>query len=278
VGIGRARAGGVIDRGKCNVLGVQIDALDYDAVVERVINAARERRSLTVTALAVHGVMTGVLDPVQRYRLNGLDIVTPDGMPVRWALDLVHGTRLPDRVAGPVLTLRVAEAAARAGVPIFLYGSRSTVLEALARSLCERFPGLQVAGMAPSRFRRLTPDERDEVVAQIQASKAGLVFVGLGCPRQEVWIYEYRQRLQMPLLAVGAAFDFHAGTVPRAPASLERLGLEWVFRLMREPRRLWRRYLLLNPAYMWLLALQASRLRRFDPSDSTPPSSELLYG
>jgi len=268
----------VIDRGKYNVLGVRIDALDYEAAVDRIIGAARERWPLAVTALAVHGVMTGVLDPVQRYRLNGLDIVTPDGMPVRWALNLLHGTRLPDRVAGPVLMLRVAAAAAEAGLPIFLYGSRSTVLEALARSLCQRFPDLRVAGMTPSRFRRLTAAERDEVVAQIQASGAALVFVGLGCPRQEVWIYEYRDRLEMPLLAVGAAFDFHAGTVPRAPASLERLGLEWAFRLMREPRRLWRRYLFLNPAYLWLLALQASRLRRFDPSDSTPPSGELLNG
>ena len=268
----------MIDRGKHNVLGVRIDALDYEAAVDRIIGAARERRPLAVTALAVHGVMTGVLDPVQRYRLNDLDVVTPDGMPVRWALDLLYGTRLPDRVAGPVLTLRVVAAAADAGLPIFLYGSRAEVLEALTLSLRRRFPTLRVAGVAPSRFRQLTEPERDEVVARIRESGASLVLVGLGCPRQEVWIYEYRHRLAMPLLAVGAAFDFHAGTVPRAPAWLERLGLEWVFRLVHDPRRLWRRYLLLNPAYLWLLALQVTGLRRFDSATDVPPAGEVSYG
>jgi N-acetylglucosaminyldiphosphoundecaprenol N-acetyl-beta-D-mannosaminyltransferase len=278
LGIERARAGGVIDRGKSNVLGVRIDALDYEAAVDRIIRAARERRPLAVTALAVHGVMTGVLDPVHRYRLNTLDVVTPDGMPVRWALDVLHGTHLPDRVAGPVLTLRVVEAAAAAGLPIFLYGSRPGVLDALSRALRARFADLRIAGMAPSRFRRLTAAERDEVVASIRSSGAAMVLVGLGCPRQEVWIYEYREHLAMPLVAVGAAFDFHAGTVPRAPVALERLGLEWVFRLAHEPRRLWRRYLFLNPAYVWLLTLQAFGLRRFDPDHATAPTTELLYG
>jgi hypothetical protein len=131
--------------------------------------------------------------------------------------------------------------------------------------------------MEPSRFRRLTRDEKEEVAARILASGARLVFVGLGCPRQETFAFEFREVLPMPILAVGAAFPFLAGSLPQAPAWMQGAGLEWLFRLTVEPRRLWRRYLLLNPAYMCLVALQALRLFRF-PTDGRAPVSELLYG
>lgn len=266
------------DAGKRSVLGVLVDAVDRDGAVDRVVAAARERRPLSVSALAVHGVMTGVLDPIHRYRLNHLDLVVPDGQPVRWALNLLHAARLPERVYGPTLMLTVCERAAAERLPIYLYGSRQTVLDALARRLAQRFPGLTIAGMRPSRFRPLTPGEKQEVVDEIHRSGAAITFVGLGCPRQEVWAYEFRDALGMPVLAVGAAFDFHAGLLPQAPPRLQRLGLEWAFRLVQEPRRLWRRYLLLNPAYVALLALQASHLRRFDPERAMHPTGELRYG
>jgi N-acetylglucosaminyldiphosphoundecaprenol N-acetyl-beta-D-mannosaminyltransferase len=266
------------DAGKKNVLGVHVDAVDYEAAVGRIIAAAEERRGFAVSALAVHGVMTGVLDETHRYRLNRLDLVVPDGQPVRWALNALHGAGLPDRVYGPDLTLKViAEAAARS-LPIYLYGSRPEVLSALRERLLQRFPALRIAGMQPSRFRTLDVAERDAVVDEIRSSGAAITFVGLGCPRQEVWAYEYRDRLDMPILAVGAAFDFHAGTLPQAPEAMQRAGLEWLFRLVQEPRRLWRRYLLLNPAYAALVALQAGRLRRFSGSPGTPPDGEVGYG
>jgi exopolysaccharide biosynthesis WecB/TagA/CpsF family protein len=269
---------GMIDRGRHNVLGVRISAVDYDAAVEQVIVAARSARPLTVSALAVHGLMTGVLDPVQRHRLNNFDLLVPDGQPVRWALNYLHGTRLADRVYGPNLMLRLCGRAAAEGLPIYLYGCTAEVLEALSTNLTRRFPDLTIAGAQPSRFRRLAPRERDEVVAAIRSSGAALTFVGLGCPRQEVYAFELREALAMPLVAVGAAFNFHAGRLAQAPSLLQRWGLEWGFRLLREPRRLWRRYLLLNPLYVSLLFLQLTGLRSFDPERTAPPTEELRYG
>lgn len=255
-----------------------ISVIDYAGAVERICQAARERRSLSVSALAVHGVMTGVLDATQRYRLNHLDLVVPDGQPVRWALNLLHDAGLLDRVYGPTLTLKVCERAAAEGLPVYFYGSKPEVLEALATRLQERFPGLKLAGMQPSRFRQLSAAEQEQTAEAICASGAAIVFVGLGCPRQEVWAYEQRDRLPMPILAVGAAFDFHAGTLPQAPPAFQRLGLEWLFRLIQEPRRLWRRYAYLNPFYLFLLALQAGRITQFDPEFVAVPETELRYG
>ncbi len=267
----------MIDKGKRNVIGVLVDAVDYEGAVSRIIKAAKERRSMSVSALAVHGVMTGVLDEAHRYRLNRIDLVTPDGQPVRWALNRLHGAGLIDRVYGPNLTLRLCERAAAESLPIYLYGSSPQVLEALMRNLSGRFPALRIAGAQPSRFRQLTVEEKQDVVRTIVESGARLVFVGLGCPRQEVWVYEHRDLLPMPLIAVGAAFDFHAGTLAQAPEHLQRAGLEWFFRLVREPRRLWRRYVLLNPHYLMLVFLQAARLKRFNPASDASPA-ELRYG
>jgi N-acetylglucosaminyldiphosphoundecaprenol N-acetyl-beta-D-mannosaminyltransferase len=267
----------VIDAGKRNVVGVMVDAIDYEAVVERIIGAAHERRSMSVSALAVHGVMTGVLDPAHRYRLNHLDLVVPDGQPVRWALNGLYKTRLTDRVYGPTLTLKLCETAAAESLPVYFYGSQPNVLYELSRNLCERFPNLKIAGSQPSRFRPLSASEKLEVAQSIVDSGAQLTFVGLGCPRQEVWAYEYRDLLPMPIIAVGAAFDFHAQTLPQAPEHLQRAGLEWFYRLAREPRRLWRRYLLLNPYFSWLIFLQAARLKSFD-SPAPAPTTELRYG
>jgi N-acetylglucosaminyldiphosphoundecaprenol N-acetyl-beta-D-mannosaminyltransferase len=266
------------DLGKKNVLGVQVDAVDYEAAVDKIVAAARIRQGMAISALAVHGIMTGVSDDTHRYRLNRFDIVVPDGQPVRWALNLLHGTRLDERVYGPNLMLKVCEQAADQELPIYLYGSRPEVLEPLQANLRRNFPRLRIAGVQPSRFRQLSSEEKEEVVEQIRSSGAAITFVGLGCPRQEVWAYEYREALSMPLLAVGAAFDFHAGTLSQAPALMQRSGLEWLFRFSREPRRLWRRYLLLNPVYVSLIALQAMGVRDFDPWTALPPAGELRYG
>jgi N-acetylglucosaminyldiphosphoundecaprenol N-acetyl-beta-D-mannosaminyltransferase len=268
----------VIDRGRHNVVGVMVNAVDYEMAVERVVEAARTREPLSLSALAVHGVMTGVMDDEQRYRLNHLDLVVPDGQPVRWALNWLYGAQLSDRVYGPNLMLNVCKRAAEESLPIYLYGSRPEVLEALQTNLLQLFPKLVIAGIQPSQFRQLSSDEKRAVVRQIIASGAMITFVGLGCPRQEVWAYEFRELLAMPLLAVGAAFDFHAGTLAQAPANMQRAGLEWLFRLGREPGRLWQRYVLLNPYYLFLLFLQWTHLKRFDPQTARQPTGELLYG
>ena len=246
----------MINKGDHSVLGIRISAVDYDFVVDRVVDAARHGRRCAVSALAVHGVMTGHRDPVHQGRLNGLDLNVPDGQPVRWALGWLHGVHLPDRVYGPTLMRKVIGAAEREHLPVYFYGSRPETIDRLLRHVREAHPGLQVAGAEPSRFRRLEPREKRELVERIRASGARIVFVGLGCPRQEVWAYEYREYLAMPILAVGAAFDFHARTRRQAPGWMQDRGLEWMYRLTQEPARLWKRYLLLNPAFLLGLALQ----------------------
>ncbi|MBE9116814.1 WecB/TagA/CpsF family glycosyltransferase [Lusitaniella coriacea LEGE 07157] len=268
----------MIDAGKRNVLGVNVNIIDYDAAVERIVQAAKTQQGMAISALAVHGVMTGVLDDTHRYRLNEFDLICPDGQPVRWALNTMYKAKLRDRVYGPNLTLLTCERAAQEGLPIYLYGSRLEVLNAFTENLKARYPGLQIAGAQPSRFRQISTEEKQEIVEQIKASGAAIAFVGLGCPRQEVWAYEYRDQLSMPLLAVGAAFDFHAGLLPQAPKTMQNLGLEWLFRLIQEPQRLWKRYVLLNPHYVWLLSQQMLGFRKFSPATAQPPAQELRYG
>lgn len=268
----------MIDHGKQNVLGIRVDAVDYEAAVERIVKAAIEQRPYAVSALAVHGLMTGVLDRQHRYRLNQFDLLTPDGQPVRWAMRLLHGIRLNDRVYGPKLTLEVCRRAESDQLPIFLFGGSEELLDKLEAQLAANFPRLIIAGRQASRFRRLTAEERDETIAAIRQSGARITLVGLGCPRQEVFTYEFREALSMPVLAVGAAFNFIAGELAQAPTYLQDRGLEWLYRLSKEPRRLWRRYLLLNPLYVSLLAMQMARLKSFDPADADPPLEQVLYG
>jgi len=200
--------------------------------------------------------MTGALDRVHRSRLNAFDLVVPDGQPVRWALRWLHGVRLPDRVYGPELMRRVCREAADRGLSIFLYGSTAETLERMVSSLRRRLPALKIAGSEPSQFRQLDTAERDAMLERIRASGASVVFVGLGCPRQEVWVYENCRSLGIPVIAVGAAFPFEAGLLQQAPRFLQNAGLEWLFRLLHEPRRLWKRYLLLNPLYLIMIAAQ----------------------
>ncbi len=263
--------------GRKNVLGVMMAAVDSAAAEEAVLQAARDKYPLGVSALAVHGLMTGALDPEQRYRLNKLDMLVPDGQPVRWALNWLHDVALRNRVYGPNLTLRVCERAAIERLPVFLYGSTPEVLRALATNLVSRFPGLVIAGAEPSKFRRLSPGEKESIAGTIRSSGAAITFVGLGCPRQESFVYEFRELLDMPVLAVGAAFPFIAGLIPQAPQWMQNAGLEWLFRLCSEPARLWRRYLLLNPTFLFLLLLQRLGISKFS-TDGQAPQRELLFG
>ena len=268
----------MIDRGRHNVLGVRVHAVDDHAAADRILRAARDGQPLAASALAVHGVMTGTLDATHRHRLNKLDLLVPDGQPVRWALNWLYGVNLRERVYGPDLMLELCRRAAEQRMPVYLFGGSEALLESLSARLVEQISGLEIAGRKASRFRTLSADERRELVDEIRASGARLAFVGIGCPRQEVFVYELRDQLPMPLVAVGAAFAFHAGQLRQAPAWIQRRGLEWLFRLATEPRRLWKRYLLLNPLYVALLACQAANVYRIDPDDSRPPQTEICYG
>ena len=264
--------------GKRNVLGIQVDAIDYESAVAQILAAAREGRGFSVSALAVHGVMTGVDDREHQFRLNHFNLICPDGQPVRWMLNSAHGAALADRVYGPFLTLRVCESAARDDLGIFLFGGTADSLAALSANLRERFPSLTVAGTRPSRFRQATPTEVEEDAATIRDSSARICLCGIGCPRQEVWAYEMRDRLMMPVLAVGAAFDFLSGARPMAPTWMQTRGLEWLFRLGVEPGRLWHRYLVLSPRFAWHAARQIIFKRAYDPTRAIQPRESMRFG
>ncbi|MEM7477239.1 MAG: WecB/TagA/CpsF family glycosyltransferase [Planctomycetota bacterium] len=268
----------MVDHGKKNLLGIGINGVDYDSALDTILRSAQEKRPLGVSALAVHGVMTGVLDREHCYRLNALELVVPDGQPVRWGLNWLYGLKLPDRVYGPNLTLKVCESAAELGLKIFLFGGQRETLDRLCENLRQRYPKIQIAGVAPSKFRTMNEEERDSLVEQIQASAADITLVGIGCPRQEVWAYEFRERLSMPVMAVGAAFAFHAGELDQAPGWMQDYGLEWLYRFAKEPLRLWKRYVFLNPYYVTLLALQGTRLYTLREDRGQQPKSDILYG
>lgn len=266
----------MIDAGKKSVLGVMVNALDYEAAIASIMRAARERRSFTVSALAVHGVMTGAQDATHKFRLNSFDLLVPDGQPVRWALNWLHGAALCDRVYGPSLTLRTLECATKQRCAVYFYGSTPGVLNKLVAHVQQLYPGITVAGAEASCFRPLDASEKIALADRINQSGAAIVFVGLGCPRQEVFAFEMKHLIPVPILAVGAAFPFLAGELPQAPAFLQHRGLEWLFRLLHEPRRLWRRYLFLNPCYLVLLAAQLAGMNF--STDGNKPITELRYG
>jgi len=267
----------MVNRGEHPILGINITACDYEFAVDEIVKHAKDGEPFSVSALAVHGVMTGA-EEEHRRRLNGLDMVVPDGQPVRWALKWLHNIALDDRVYGPELTIRLIAECARQGVPIYLYGSTEETVGKLMQNLNRDYDGLRIAGWEPSKFKRLNPEEKKDVVQRIKDSGAQVVFVGLGCPRQEVWAFEYRNELRMPILAVGAAFDFHAGTLPQAPSWMQDKGLEWLFRLIQEPKRLWRRYLFLNPAYLWGVFREKVGLRKLAIVEPTGKETIESYG
>ncbi len=268
----------MIDGGKKNVLGVEISAVDYEYAVGRILADAKAGRRCRTTALAVHGVITGALDRVHRYRLNQFELVTPDGQPVRWALNRLYSAKLLDRVYGPKMTFMVCQRAAREGVSVYFYGSKPEVLEALCRRLQELCPGLKIAGAEPSRFRLLTEAEQRETAMRIRDAGAQILFAGLGCPRQEVFAYEMGELLTMPILAVGAAFDYYAGLLKEPPEFLQRVGLQWLYRLVQEPGRLWRRYLFTNSQFVGLFVAQWLRVWKPRLDTAEAPRESVRFG
>ena len=226
------------------------------------IAAARLGVSAVVSCHSVHAIVTASGDPQLRRIVQTFDMVTPDGQPVRWALNLLYGAKLKEPVTGRALTWAVCDLAAEEGVPIYLYGSTPEVIDALEGNLLRQFPGIKIAGAESPPFRPLSAAEDDELVRRINASGARIVFVGLGCPKQDTFAFEHRDRIAAVQVCVGAVFDFYAGHKNVAPAWMQRHGLEWLFRLIQEPRRLWRRYLTTNSIFLFKLAAALVRRNR----------------
>lgn len=244
------------------VLGMRVDApRSYRDAVERILAWSGDDVARTVGVATVNNVMECRDDPSFLDVMNACDLVTPDGMPLVWGLSLL-GVGGATRVCGPELTPRLLSAAASRGLPVGFYGGDAATLDALQQVARTRWPSLEVAYAYSPPFRPLTADEDDAVVHDVLASGTRLLFVGLGCPKQERWMHDHRDRLPIVTIGVGAAFDFLAGSKRQAPPLLQRIGLEWAFRLVTEPRRLWRRYLRQNPRFVALFAAQLARERR----------------
>jgi len=245
------------------VLGSFVDAVSWDEAIERIASWADERLSRVVTICNVHVVVTASSTPLLQTAINDADMATPDGKPVALTLRF-NGFPTQERIAGPDLMWRYCSRAAQSGQRIFLYGSTEATLRRLQDRLRSAYPELQIVGILSPPFRELSPEEDARFVAEIAKSGAQVVFVGLGCPKQELWMSAHRGRIQAVMIGVGAAFDFHAGIVGRAPIWMQDWGLEWLHRLLSEPRRLWRRYLVTNSLFVLkvMSELLAARLWR----------------
>jgi len=245
-------------RAKVDVLGSYIDPLSWDDAVHRIAAWGRLGESNYVCACNVHSIVSATLDGEFRSAINGADMNVPDGMPVVWCLRK-FGFLAQQRIDGPELMWRLCENAAAVGQRVFLYGSSAGVLARLNTRLTTLLPTLKIAGMHAPPYRLLTKEEDEAVIELINASGAELVFVGMGCPKQEIWMAQHRGKLGGVMIGVGAAFDYHAGTLSRAPYWMQRRGLEWLYRLLKEPKRLWRRYLITNSVFVYLIARRLYR-------------------
>jgi N-acetylglucosaminyldiphosphoundecaprenol N-acetyl-beta-D-mannosaminyltransferase len=251
----------MVERG--NILGVAVSAINMEQALATIGGWIARREPHYVCVTGVHGVMESQSDEHLRTIHNAAGLVTPDGMPMVWLLHL-QGHRHVTRVYGPDLMLALCEQSVAHGYRHYLYGGADGVGALLAANLRRRFPGIQIVGMYSPPFRALTAEEEEQIVQTVNAAAPDIVWVGLSTPKQERWMASYRDRLGAPaLLGVGAAFDFHAGLKPQAPRWMQRSGLEWLFRLMSEPRRLWRRYLSNNPRFIGLACAQMLGLKHY---------------
>jgi len=261
------------------VLSMRVDATSYEDASQRVLLWARERRSTYICVATVHMVMEAFDSESFQRIVNEADLVTPDGMPLVWALRAL-GVGSASRVYGPDLMPHVLEKAAREEVPIGLYGGTPESLNLLHGVLKARYPDLKLVCKIAPPFRPLTAQEDEAVTQEIAASGARILFVGIGCPKQELWMAAHKDRIPAVMLGVGAAFDFHAGRVRQAPRWVQAAGLEWAFRLSMEPRRLWKRYLKHNPRFVAFFLMQLLGLRHFGTGASArelehPPTASV---
>lgn len=241
----------IVNRPGRKVLGTFIDALNWKQSIKTIINWAEHHDSRTVCLCNVHSSVTATEDLQLAKALARSDMVLPDGAPIAWMLRR-NGYPHQTRIAGPDLMIQICEGLDGKDISIFLFGSTPEILHRLESNLRKRNPALNVAGCLSPKYGEWSNEEQSSYIDTINQSGAGIIFVGLGCPKQETWMLNNRDKIHGVLLGVGAAFDFHAETVKRAPLILQQLGLEWLHRLISEPRRLWRRYLVTNTRFIIL--------------------------
>ncbi|MBQ0921628.1 WecB/TagA/CpsF family glycosyltransferase [Hydrogenophaga aromaticivorans] len=256
-----------MDKQDCNdpralssVIGTPIDSLSWQQALARLYCWAAERQSRYVCICNVHSVVTARQDQIFSKVIREADMATPDGAPVAWLMRRL-GVTSQERINGPDLMWHYCAEAAMRNESIYLYGGQQSTLDILQKKLLGHFPGLKIAGSYSPPYRPLNAEEDAAVVEAINASGAGTVWVSLGCPKQEKWMAEHRGSIQAVMVGVGAAFDYHAGTIQRAPQWMQRNGLEWLHRLASEPQRLWKRYLVTNSLFIYFATIQLIKHR-----------------
>jgi N-acetylglucosaminyldiphosphoundecaprenol N-acetyl-beta-D-mannosaminyltransferase len=253
--------------GLVRIVGLSLQAGRFDEAVNVLIDAAHARRRIRGHFCTAHTAVEANANPALMAALRSADLVLPDGMPLVW-IARRRGQKEAERCAGPDVMVAVCDRGRAAGLSHYFVGGAPGTPEALASSLADRYPGLQVAGTHSPPFRDASPAEDASLVAAINAAGPDVLWIGLGTPKQDLWAAEHAAILDAPvILTVGAAFDFHSGRLRRAPHWMRRVGLEWLFRLAMEPRRLWRRYLLTNARFVWLVVREEIARRRLRPID-----------
>lgn len=249
---------------RVNILGVGISAITMSQAVDQIAGWIDKREHQYVSVCVAHTIMECQQNEQMRHAINHAGLATPDGMPLVWLSRWWQKQAQVERVYGPDLMLALCQCSIERGYTHYFYGGAAGVPELLAQKLQQRFPRLRVAGSYSPPFRTLTPAEDAQVIQQINQATPDIVWVGLGTPKQDLWMAAHRNQLTAPvLIGVGAAFDFHTGRLPQAPRWMQSNGLEWLFRLWQEPRRLWYRYLIYNPLFIALVAAQFLKLRRY---------------
>ena len=252
---------------RVNVVGLEVNLCDYDSAMRRVHELANARGGGYICLATVHMTMEGQDDRDFQRLVNNADLVVPDGKPLS-VMQKLLGNENARQVRGPGLMPKLFAYAEQNNLSVGFYGGKQETLDRLLERLAIEFPRLKVAYSFSPPFRPVSAEEDREIVSAINRSGVQILFVGLGCPKQERWMAQHREKLTSVMLGVGAAFDFYTETITEAPVWMQRIGLEWMFRLVQEPRRLWRRYLILNPRFTALAVLQLAGVKKFENEKS----------
>ena len=250
------------NQNRARVVSLSVNVCNHESVIEDIAELVEKGNGGYVCVSTVHMVMESYDDKEYGTKVNNADLVIPDGMPIVW-MQKLQGNKDSARVRGNDLMVKLCDFAEKKSLKVGFYGGRQEVIYKIAKRAAKDFPKLQIAYAYSPPFRPLSEAEDAEIIKNIRESGVQILFVGLGCPKQEIWMARHKNKLSAVMIGVGAAFDFYAGNIKESPRWMGNLGLEWLYRLMQEPKRLWRRYLILNPRFIWLAAMQLLGFKKF---------------